>query len=398
MIDTPQIQDLDLEHKNIFLRVDFNVPLRDGQVISDARIRAALPTIKALMGDNTRVTLASHCGRPRGQRNRKFSLEPVAQRLAELLDAEILFAQDCIGDSVEGLVRGQKSNQIVLLENLRFYAGEEKNDTEFSRKLARSYDVYINDAFGASHRAHASIDGITNFISDHAAGLLLHKEVEVMSSLRDSAQAPFIALIGGAKVADKLGVLDALLTRVNVLCVGGAMAYTFLSAKGESVGASRVESNMLWTAKQIIERAKAYDVQLLLPGDHIAVKEFNENASTQILTGPALGAELIGVDIGPKTLATWSEHLCEAGTIFWNGPMGVFEWDSCAKGTMGIAQAVAQSDAYSVVGGGDSVAALEKAGVGDAISHISTGGGASLELLEKGVLPGVLALSKKKRD
>ncbi|MDP7037977.1 MAG: phosphoglycerate kinase [Myxococcota bacterium] len=397
MIDTPQIQDLDLTQKNVFMRVDFNVPLRDGVVTSDARIRAALPTIKAIMGDNTKITLASHCGRPRGQRNRKFSMEPIAQRLAELVDAEVLFAEDCIGDSVDGLVREQKSNQIVLLENLRFYAGEEKNDAEFSRKLARSYDVYINDAFGASHRSHASIDGITNFIPEHAAGLLLHKEVEVMTSLRDSAEAPFIALIGGAKVSDKLGVLDALLTRVNVLCIGGAMAYTFLSAQGGSVGASRVESNKIWTARQIIERAEAHDVQLLLPCDHIAMDEFSEDASTQILTSPSLGAESIGVDIGPKTLAAWSEHIREAGTIFWNGPMGVFEWDSCAKGTIGVAQAVAQSKAFSVVGGGDSVAALEKADVIDAITHVSTGGGASLELLEKGSLPGLLALSKKKR-
>ena len=397
MIQIPTMEDLDLAYKNVFLRVDFNVPLRDGMVRSDARIRAALPTIKAVMGDHTRVTLASHCGRPRGQRNRKFSLEPVAQCLAELIDAEILFAEDCIGDSVKGLVKTQKSNQIILLENLRFYAGEEENTIEFSRELSRPFDVYINDAFGASHRSHASITGVTEFLSECAAGLLLHREIKAIDSLRSPERAPFVALIGGAKVADKLGVLDALLTRVNVLCIGGAMAYTFLYAKGESVGVSRVESNMLWTAKQILHRAKAHNVKLLLPTDHVVVEDFVESARTEILARASLGAKHIGVDIGPKTLDAWTGHIREAGTVFWNGPMGVFEWDSCARGTIGIAEEVAKSEAFSVVGGGDSVAALEKAGVSQDIDHVSTGGGASLELLEKGTLPGVEALREKKK-
>ncbi len=396
-METLQIKELDLDYKSVLIRVDFNVPLRDGEVQSDARIKAALPTIEAVMGKNTRITLASHCGRPRGQRNRKFSMEPIAQRLAELVDAEVLLAEDCIGDSVESLVKGQKSDQIILLENLRFHAGEEKNDVEFARKLARPHDAYINDAFGVSHRAHASVDGITQFIPECAAGFLLEREAEMITSLREDVTPPFVALIGGAKVADKIGVLDALLTRVNVLCIGGAMAYTFLSAKGESIGNSKVEANMMWTAKQILERAAAHDVELLLPVDHVAVEEFSESAPVQIVAGPALGNSAIGVDIGPKTLSLWSEHIKEAGTIFWNGPMGVFEWDGCAKGTVGIAQAVAQSEATSVVGGGDSVAALEKAGVSQHISHVSTGGGASLELLEKGSLPGIDALNKRNR-
>ena len=392
MQEIPTLDSLDLSGRSVFLRLDLNVPMHAGEITSDARIQAALPTIRALLDRGARLTLASHLGRPKGQIRREDSLEPVGMRLCELLGREVVLCEDSIGDGVRGLVREGRAGSVLLLENLRFHAGEEANDPEFARQLAAPFDIYVNDAFGASHRAHASIVGMVRHLGAHAGGLLLHREVEALGKLMHAPVRPFVALVGGAKVSDKLGVLEALLGRVDTLCIGGAMAYTFLKAAGVEVGASRFEADRLRVASEVMARAKAREVRLLLPSDHIAATRFEATATPQRALTPQLAAGQIGLDIGPDTLARYSAAIDAAATVFWNGPMGVFEWPAFAAGTLGIAQAVARCPGYTVVGGGDSVAALEAAEVVSSVRHVSTGGGASLELLQYGTLPGLEAL------
>jgi phosphoglycerate kinase len=391
----PSIKGLDLEGRAVFMRLDLNVPLKDGRITSDARIQAALPTIRHAMKAGAKLALASHLGRPKGKRKPEDSLEPVGAHLSELLDQEVILSEDCIGDGVKGLVRELRSGSVLLLENLRFHAEEEKNDPEFARALAGPFDVYINDAFGASHRAHASIVGMVKHFKIYAAGFLLEKEVQALDRLLTEPKRPFVAVVGGAKVSDKLGVLESLLSKVDTLCIGGAMAYTFLKAQNLEVGKSRVEDDKLRVATEVLKRAKDRGVELLLPTDHVGAKEFAEGASPVTVTTAALPPDLMGLDIGPKTREHYSAKVKGASTVFWNGPMGVFEWDKFAPGTRAIAQAVAESHGYTVVGGGDSVAAIEASGVADKVGHVSTGGGASLELLQFGTLPGIEALRGK---
>ncbi|HSI03234.1 MAG: phosphoglycerate kinase [Myxococcota bacterium] len=391
----PSIRDVQLEGRPVFMRVDFNVPVEDGKITSDARIRAALPSIKHALGAGAKLALASHFGRPKGKRNKEFSLELVGDRLSELLGKDVVFAEDCVGDGVTGLVRDARAGSVILLENLRFHAQEEENDTDFSKKLAAPFEIYVNDAFGASHRAHASIVGMTHFVKQKCAGFLLEAEVKALGKMLEGAEKPFVAVVGGAKVADKLGVLKALIQRVDVLCIGGAMAYTFLKARGVEVGASKWEGDKLRDATEVMKRAKDRNVKVLLPVDHVVAEVFDENAKATIIADEDIPEGSMGLDIGPESRKRYTEVIDDAKTVFWNGPMGVFEWDKFAKGTNAIAEAVAASNAYTVVGGGDSVAAIEKAGVESRIKHISTGGGASLELLELGTLPGIEALLGK---
>lgn len=389
----PSITEVELDGQRVFMRLDLNVPMKDGVITSDARIQAALPTVRYALDHGAKLMLASHLGRPKGKRQPSLTLEPVALRLSELLDRDVMFAEDCVGDGVGGLLREMSSGSVAVLENLRFHPGEESADSEFARRLAAPFQIYINDAFGASHRAHASIVGIVEHVEQAAAGFLLAKEVKALEQVLNDAQRPFVAVIGGAKVSDKIGVLRALVSRVDTICVGGAMAYTFLKAQGLPVGNSRVEEDQVHVAAEVLQRARNRKVQLLLPSDHVASESFDENSTpVHVAKGLPIADHLMGLDIGPDTRSAYVSAIGAAQTVFWNGPMGVFEWQSFSRGTLAVAQAVADAEAYSVVGGGDSVAAIEVAGVKDRVSHVSTGGGASLEFLELGHLPGLDAL------
>ena len=393
------IRDLDLNGQRVFIRVDFNVPVKEGRVEDDTRIRGALPTIQYATEHGARVVLASHLGRPKGERVEKYSLRPVAEHLSGLLGKSVAFAEDCIGDQARSKVDALQNGEVVLLENLRFHAEEEKNDDHFARELASLCDIYVNDAFGTAHRAHASTVGMTKHVRQAAAGLLMEKELDYLGRVITNPEHPFVAILGGAKVSDKIPVINALIDRrVDKLLIGGAMAYTFLKAEGFTVGKSLVENEMLQTALNIKNRAKESNVELLLPSDHQVVDSYDPLHSRKTIPIEFTNAGLVGLDIGVETIARFSHALQDAKTVIWNGPMGVFEEKPFDEGTVGIARAVAEAadrGATVIVGGGDSVAAVTAAGVADRITHISTGGGATLEFLAGDELPGVAALHDK---
>ena len=387
------IQDLDLKGKRVFVRVDFNVPIKESRVTDDLRIREALPTIRYGMERGAVLVLASHLGRPKGKRKPEFSLAPVAGRLSELLGRQAKFVPDCVGTEVEKAVQGAAAGDVLLLENLRFYPEEEANDAEFARKLAAQTPLYVNDAFGSAHRAHASTEGITHFVEKAAAGFLMEKELRYLGGALQSPQRPFVAILGGAKISDKIEVIENLLEKVDRLLIGGAMMFTFFKSQGKSIGKSLCEDDKLDLARGLLSRAG--ESRLVLPIDAVASPSIEDEASAHVVPSDQIPAGEMGLDIGPRTSEAYAEVIRPAKTIVWNGPMGVFEKDAFAAGTVGVAKAVASSQAVSIIGGGDSAAAVAKAGVADRITHISTGGGASLEFLAGRTLPGVAALNEK---
>ena len=388
------VDQIDLKGKRIFIRVDFNVPLDEkNEITDDTRITLSIPTLRFVIEAGGKAILASHLGRPKGKRDPKYSLSPVAKRLSQLLGQKVTLANDCIGEEVQKLVEKMGERDVLLLENLRFHPEEEKNDETFSKALASLCEIYVNDAFGAAHRAHASTEGMTRYLKTVVAGFLMKEEIESLEKALVNPQKPYVAILGGAKISDKIGVIQNLLDRVTTLLIGGGMAYTFLKAKGFEVGKSLVEENQLGFSMDLLERAKGR-VKFLLPSDHIAAERIDLQAEKRIVKNDEIPSGWVCLDIGPETVRAFSEEIKGAKTIVWNGPMGVFEMEPFSQGTFAIARAVANSSAFSIVGGGDSVAAVNKAGVADRISHISTGGGASLEFLEGKKLPGIEALRR----
>jgi phosphoglycerate kinase len=393
------IKDLDLRGKRVFLRVDFNVPLKAGVVTDDTRIRETLPTLKLAIEKGGRLVLASHLGRPKGGPDSKYSLHPAAKKLEELLGKPVLFGLDCVGPGVESQSKALVDGEVLVLENVRFHAEEEKNDEAFSKQLAALCDgLFVCDAFGSAHRAHASVVGITRFVQQSAAGLLMEKELAYLGKAVSNPARPFVAILGGAKVSDKIEVVENLMKIADAMLIGGGMAYTFLKAQGLAIGKSLVENDKIDLAKKILADAKARNFKFLLPTDHVTAPEFKTDAPATTGSVTATPADQMGLDIGPKTIAVYAAEIAKAKTIVWNGPMGVFEMPAFAKGTLEVAKAVAAatvSGATSIVGGGDSVAAVHQSGVANKISHISTGGGASLEFLGGRMLPGVEALTNR---
>ena len=391
------IRDLDVSGKEVLMRADFNVPLKDGQITDDTRIKAALPTIKHLLKNDAKLVLCSHLGRPESEDDKSASLKPVAERLTELLDAKVTFASDCI--AAESERSALQSGEVLLLENTRYYSEEKKNDADFAKKLAGSAEIFVNDAFGTAHRAHASTEGVTHHVSQSAGGFLIEKELEYLQEKLDSPERPFLVIMGGKKVSDKIEAITALLNKADSFIIGGAMAYTFLKAQGYETGMSLVEDDKLDLAKSILQKAEEKGIKFLLPADTTVTQEFKDGAETRNTAkyseGGKIESDWEGIDIGEAAIAEFSKEIAAARTILWNGPMGVFEIDSFAKGTKAISEAIAKSDAVSIVGGGDSVTAAKKFGIENDVTFMSTGGGASLELIEGKELPGVAALDNK---
>ena len=388
------VKDIDVAGKKVLVRCDFNVPLKEGVITNDKRIVAALPTIKYLKENGAKVILCSHLGRPKGEWLPEFSLAPVAKRLSELLECEVRMSKDVIGDDAKDISATLKEGEVALLENVRYYKEETKNAPEFAKELASLAEIFVNDAFGTAHRAHASTTGVADYIPA-VCGFLIQKEIEVMGKALDNPVRPFVAVLGGAKVSDKIGVITNLLEKVDTLIVGGAMAYTFLKAEGHNVGISLCEEDKLELASELLAKAKEKGVSLLLPVDHIAADKFDENAEPVAVDGKDIPEGLMGMDIGAKSVELFKDAVKNAKTVIWNGPMGVFEFKNFAGGTFAVAEAIAETDCISIIGGGDSVAAVTKLGFADKMTHISTGGGASLEFLEGLELPGIAALNEK---
>ncbi|QSO48586.1 phosphoglycerate kinase [Alicyclobacillus mengziensis] len=394
-MDKKTVRDVTWAGKTALVRVDFNVPMKDGVITDDTRIRAALPTIQYLTEQGAKVVLMSHLGRPKGERNEKYSLRPVATHLSELLKGtRVLFADDCVGEDAETVAKGLAPSEVLLLENLRYHAEEEKNDKAFAQALSRLGDVYVNDAFGTAHRAHASTAGVAAYLPA-VAGFLMEKEIGIMGDALANPAKPFVAIIGGAKVSDKIGVLENLLPKVDALLIGGGMANTFLAAEGYQMADSLVETEALDTAQTLLAEAGNKGTQLLLPTDLVFADKFAADATYQTTDLEHLPSSGMALDIGPKTIARYTEVIESAKTVVWNGPMGVFEMPAFAEGTLAVAEAMAKVDGVTIVGGGDSVAAIEQANLGNRMTHVSTGGGASLEFLEGKSLPGVIALQSK---
>lgn len=387
------INEADLKGKRVLIRVDFNVPLKNGVVTDNTRIKAALPTVKYILEQGASLVVMSHFGRPKGQKNPDFSMAPIAKEFEKLLGRPVKLASDVIGPEVEAEVKALKPGEVLLLENVRFYKEEEGNDPEFAKTLASYGDVYCNDAFGTAHRAHASTEGVSHYLPSYA-GFLIEKEVRFMAPLLENPEKPFVAIIGGSKVSSKITVLESLVRTCDTIVIGGGMAYTFLNVLGNSIGKSLFEPDYVDTAKAFLEKAKEKGVKVILPVDNVCAKEFSETAEPILVNSDNISDDLMGMDIGPKTVQLIVDALKDAKSVVWNGPMGVFEFSAFAKGTEEVAKALAASNATTVVGGGDSVAAINKFGLADKISHVSTGGGASLEFLEGKTLPGIKALEK----
>lgn len=389
------VRDVDFKGKRVFCRVDFNVPMQDGQITDETRIRAALPTIQYLQEQGAKVILASHLGRPKGKVVEEMRLTPVAKRLSELLGIEVKKADEAYGDAVKAMISEMKEGDVLLLENVRFYPGEEKNDPELAQAFSELADIYVNDAFGAAHRAHASTEGIAHHLPA-VAGLLMEKELEVIGKALSNPERPFTAIIGGAKVKDKIDVIDNLLDKVDNLIIGGGLAYTFIKAQGHEIGKSLLEEDKIDLANSFIEKAKAKGVNFYMPIDSVVADEFSPDANTKVVSIDEIPAEWQALDIGPKTAELYREVIQKSKLVIWNGPMGVFEMDKFANGTKAVAEALAEAnDTYSIIGGGDSAAAVEKFQLADKMDHISTGGGASLEFMEGKQLPGIVALNDR---
>jgi phosphoglycerate kinase len=391
------IEDIDVLGKRVLVRCDFNVPLKDGKITDENRLLGTLPTIKYLMEHGAKVILCSHMGKPKGEVKPELSLAPVAKRLSQLLNKEIIFAADdnVVGDNAKKAVKNAKNGDVILLENTRFRKEETKNEESFSKELASLADVFVNDAFGTAHRAHCSTVGVTEFIPVSVCGYLIQKELKFLGEAVENPERPFVAILGGAKVSDKINVINNLLDKVNSLIIGGGMSYTFLKAEGYSIGNSLIEEDKIGYAKEMIEKAKAKGVKLLLPVDNVVADKFAAEAEPIVTEDQNIKEGYMGLDIGPKTAKTYTDEIRNAKTVVWNGPMGVFEFENFAKGTMEVAKAMAESNATTVIGGGDSAAAVNQLGFGDKMTHISTGGGASLEFLEGKELPGITALNDR---
>jgi phosphoglycerate kinase len=390
------IEDIDVSGKRIFVRCDFNVPIgSDGKITDDKRIRESIPTIKYLLAHNAKVVLASHLGRPKGEFNMKYSLAPVAARLAELLNKNVKMAKDVIGEDAKSLAATLQNGEVMLLENVRFHKEEEKNDPTFAKALAAGAEIFVNDAFGTAHRAHASTEGVSHFVKTSVCGYLIQKEISIMGAALSTPKRPFVAILGGAKVSDKIGVISNLLEKVDTLIVGGGMAYTFMKALGHKIGDSICENDKLELAKELMEKAKLRGVKFIIPVDNRAGDKYDINCDSKVVDSDEIPDGWMGLDIGPATEKIFSDAIVGAGTVVWNGPMGVFEWEKFASGTKAVATAVANSGAISIIGGGDSAAAIEQLGFADKMTHISTGGGASLEFLEGLELPGIACLDNK---